>query len=107
MKRYLFAVLWAIAVVTAWCAHDAGAQVKAKAAPPRAGQPKPPSSQPSTPAGSSRTDAGVARKNTQAAANSAEDVAAKRAILDSARWRRMMFEFKEWLSVQKIYNQQQ
>jgi hypothetical protein len=40
-------------------------------------------------------------------APSADDAAKKAVILDSERWRRAMFEFKEWLSVQQIYDARQ
>jgi hypothetical protein len=53
----------------------------------------------------------AAPKQTAAPATSAapasaaeEDAIRKRAILDSPQWRRAMFEFKEWLSTQKLYD---
>lgn len=37
----------------------------------------------------------------------ADDAAKKAEILNSQEWRRAMFEFKEWLSAQQLYDQQQ
>jgi hypothetical protein len=37
----------------------------------------------------------------------ADDAERKSEILNSAQWRRAMFEFKEWLSAQQLYNAQQ
>jgi hypothetical protein len=113
-RRYWFTVLLSAAIMTAWAAQQGHAQTKTKTAPPRApvGQTKAPN-QPPAPTASPRSGAGAPATNGQparqpvATVNTADEIAAKRAILESPRWQRMMFEFKQWLSVQKIYNQQQ
>jgi len=110
--RHWFALLLSATITIAWAAHEARAQAKAKTAPPRpsAGQTKVPNNQPSASAASPRSGGSTPATSGQPAkqpATTADEIAAKRAILESPRWQRMMFEFKQWLSAQKIYNDQQ
>lgn len=113
--RFWFALFLSATITLAWAAHEARAQAKAKTAPPRAaaGQSKVPNNQPAASAASPRSGgstpvaSGSPDKQPATAATTSDEIAAKRAILESPRWQRMMFEFKQWLSVQKIYNDQQ